>query len=81
MNSYTYVKDHINLRILQKVQTAIWMQNSELPVMLLYHKEIKLYYYTTTTDCNPLKQIQILSIVFTQISQNILQICLSTLIL
>lgn len=68
-----YVEEHINLRLLHKLQATLSMQNGQLPMLLLFHKEIKLHYYTGITNCDPLKQT--LQTAFTQRPQNIWQMC------
>lgn len=72
-----YVEEHINLRLLHNLQAALSMQNGELLMLLLFHKEIKPYYYTGITNGDSLKQT--LRTAFTQRPQNIWQ--MSTLIL
>lgn len=72
-----YIEEHINVRSLSKLQAALSMQNGELLMLLLFHREIKRYYYTGITNCDPLKQI--LQTAFTQRPQNMWQMC--TLIL
>lgn len=38
-----YVEEHINLRLLRKLQAVLSMQNGELLlILLLFHKETKL---------------------------------------
>lgn len=72
-----YVEEYINLRLLHKLQAALSMQNGELLMPLLFHKEIKLYYYTGITNCDPLKHS--LRTAFTQRPQNIWQMSALTL--
>lgn len=62
-----HIEDHI--RLLHKLQAALSMQNGELLTLLLFHKEIKPYYYTGITNCDPLKQT--LRTAFAQKLQNI----------
>lgn len=59
-----YVEEHINVRLLCKLQAALSVQNGELLMLLLFHTEIKLYYYTGITNCDALKQM--LRTAFTQ---------------